>query len=220
MPVRDNVVLVYVMGMIGATILEYFTGALMESLFHVRYWDYSNHRFNLNGHICLACSIGWGFFSIAMVYLVQEPVAGVLLQIPEQYVEDIVGIITVVAAGDTMLSVREALDLKELLKDMTQNSQELQRLQKRMDVILAVLGDDTEKIRERVSAGIEKNRENLAQTKETLSQTRLLKELERMKGGTGAGKERNGTEDAWKSCPVPPGFPYLKEKPGFHFFQV
>lgn len=32
-------------GMIGATILEYFTGALMESLFHVRYWDYSNHRF-------------------------------------------------------------------------------------------------------------------------------------------------------------------------------
>ena len=49
-----------------------------------------------------------------------------LLQIPEQYVEDIVGIITVVAAGDTMLSVREALDLKELLKDMTQNSQELQ----------------------------------------------------------------------------------------------
>ena len=62
--------------------------------------------------------------------------------------EDIVGIITVVAAGDTMLSVREALDLKELLKDMTQNSQELQRLQKRMDVILAVLGDDTEKIRE------------------------------------------------------------------------
>ena len=54
MPVRDNVVLVYVMGMIGATILEYFTGALMESLFHVRYWDYSSHRFNLNGHICLA----------------------------------------------------------------------------------------------------------------------------------------------------------------------
>ena len=214
MPVRDNVVLVYVMGMIGATILEYFTGALMESLFHVRYWDYSNHRFNLNGHICLACSIGWGFFSIAMVYLVQEPVAGVLLQIPEQYVEDIVGIITVVAAGDTMLSVREALHLKELLKDMTQNSQELQRLQKRMDVILAVLGDDTEKIRDRVSAGIEKNRENLAQTKETLSQTRLLKELERMKGELEQAKNEMAQKMPGKAVLYRQASRILKRNPG------
>ena len=45
-PVRDNILLVFLMGMIGATILEYFTGITMERLFHVRYWDYRNLKFN------------------------------------------------------------------------------------------------------------------------------------------------------------------------------
>ena len=36
LPVRDNLPLVFIMGMIGATLLEFFTGMVMESLFHVR----------------------------------------------------------------------------------------------------------------------------------------------------------------------------------------
>ena len=39
--VQKNLVLVFIIGMIAATILEYITGALMEKLFHVRYWDYT-----------------------------------------------------------------------------------------------------------------------------------------------------------------------------------
>ena len=40
-PVKEHVALVYVCGMIGATILEYITGWGMEKLLKVRYWDYS-----------------------------------------------------------------------------------------------------------------------------------------------------------------------------------
>ena len=47
--------------------LEYCTGAAMEALFKVRYWDYSDKPFNLNGHICLFCSLGWGVFSVLLV---------------------------------------------------------------------------------------------------------------------------------------------------------
>ncbi|MDU5262591.1 MAG: putative ABC transporter permease, partial [Clostridium celatum] len=39
--VENNLLLVFVIGMISATILEYITGVAMEKLFHVRYWDYS-----------------------------------------------------------------------------------------------------------------------------------------------------------------------------------
>ena len=38
---RENLWMIYLLGMISATILEYFTGAAMEKLFHVRYWDYT-----------------------------------------------------------------------------------------------------------------------------------------------------------------------------------
>ena len=37
MPFQDNLVLVYIAGCIGATVLEYVTGVTMEALFKVRY---------------------------------------------------------------------------------------------------------------------------------------------------------------------------------------
>ena len=81
-PVRDNVFLTFLFGAVGATILEYFTGAAMEALFKVRYWDYSNNRFNLNGHICLGTTIAWGFLTLAMVHILQTPVEAVVNAIP------------------------------------------------------------------------------------------------------------------------------------------
>ena len=61
--VRDSIPLIFLFGMVGATLLEYVTGAVMERLFNVKYWDYSNQKFNLNGYICLTSSLGWGLFS-------------------------------------------------------------------------------------------------------------------------------------------------------------
>ena len=60
LPVAANPLLVFLMGMAGATLLEYVTGSFLENTFHVRYWDYSMYRWNLHGHICLAASLCWG----------------------------------------------------------------------------------------------------------------------------------------------------------------
>ena len=53
LPVADNLWLVYVLGMLAATLLEYVVGAVMEQLFKVRYWDYTKQPCNLHGYICL-----------------------------------------------------------------------------------------------------------------------------------------------------------------------
>ena len=49
-PVKEVLWLVYLIGAIGATILEYITGWAMESLFKMKYWDYSNQN---SGGFCL-----------------------------------------------------------------------------------------------------------------------------------------------------------------------
>lgn len=46
--VADNAVLVYICGMIAATALEYVTGAAMEAIFNMKYWDYSDKKFNIS----------------------------------------------------------------------------------------------------------------------------------------------------------------------------
>lgn len=60
MGVRENILLIFLFGMMAATLLEYVTGAVMERIFRVRYWDYSNQKFNLNGYICVSSSLCWG----------------------------------------------------------------------------------------------------------------------------------------------------------------
>ena len=65
-PFSDNVFILYFAGSILTTILEYATGAIMESIFHTSWWDYSDQRFNFRGRICLSSSIGWGFAAILL----------------------------------------------------------------------------------------------------------------------------------------------------------
>ena len=55
---RSPVVL-FLAGMIAATALEYVTGVVMEAIFGVKYWDYSTHRFQFQGRICLQSSLAW-----------------------------------------------------------------------------------------------------------------------------------------------------------------
>ena len=145
--VRDNLWLVYVIGMISSTILEYFTGDAMQRMFGVRYWDYSKHRFNLKGHICLGVSLGWGLFSVLLVRFVNPPVMDLVTALPYRLTEILTYGLTVVLAVDTTVSVYEALDLKKLLKEMAEGSETIQKVQRRADFVYAMAEDDLKRRR-------------------------------------------------------------------------
>lgn len=66
-----NPVVLFVLGALVTCSLEYFTSYLMEKLFHARWWDYTNRRFNINGRICLIGAIVFGAFSVFLVLILQ-----------------------------------------------------------------------------------------------------------------------------------------------------
>lgn len=149
LPVADDLLLVYLLGTAAATLLEYVTGAVMETIFKVRYWDYSSHRFNLHGHICLTSSIAWGFFSILLVRFLHPPVGRLLGRVPEIVVEPLAFLLTVFATIDVVRSVQDALDLREMLERLTEENEDLRRLARRAEVAAAFAGDDLRRFRER-----------------------------------------------------------------------
>ena len=61
--------------MVGATILEYTTSWVMEELFHARWWDYSNFRFNVQGRVCLLGAVIFGIAGVVIVLGAQPYVA-------------------------------------------------------------------------------------------------------------------------------------------------
>lgn len=153
LPVREHLFLVFLFGMIGATLLEYVTGEAMERIFHVRYWDYSKQRFNVNGHICLMSSLTWGGFSVFMETILHQPIEHIVLALPEMLLQCVTLALTITIVIDLTESFNEAMDLKKMLMNMTENSEEIQRIKKRLEIIVAIVDEQTTGLKERAEAG-------------------------------------------------------------------
>ena len=154
-PFQHNLFLTYVAGCIGATILEYITGVTMEVLFKVRYWDYSNQPFNFQGYICLGTTLAWGGLTILMTRIIHKPIEGLLYMIPFNLLSVVVFILTVFIAADFALSFRAALDIRDILLAMEKVKEEMAHMQKRLDVIAAVTGEEIGQYRSAAEMRIE-----------------------------------------------------------------
>ena len=149
LPVRGSLALIFLLGMAAASALEYVTGAAMEALFKVRYWDYSNQPFNLNGHICLTCSLAWGAFSILLVRVLHPPLEDLVLWLPGFLTDVLACGLTIYTTADTVRSFQAAMDLREVLTRLTEENEDLRRLARRVEVMSAFAEDDLRRFRER-----------------------------------------------------------------------
>ena len=148
--VENNLLLVFVIGMISATILEYITGVAMEILFHVRYWDYSKEPININGHICLISSLAWGVFSVLLVTFVNPNIERLVIIIPNGISEVISYIITVFITIDAVQSFNEAMDLKKILIKFTERNDAINNIKKRIEIFEAFINEDVKYIQEKL----------------------------------------------------------------------
>ena len=140
-PFKENLILTFFAGAVGATLLELVTGMLLEAIFKVRYWDYSNQKFNYKGHICLSSTIAWGFLTIGMNEVLHPGIIGILALLPERPVRIVMGLVTCFLLTDITISVREALDLRNLLVGMEDMRKEMLLMRRRVDVIIACMDD-------------------------------------------------------------------------------
>lgn len=190
--VRENLPLIFLFGMAAASVLEYFAGVGMEKIFHVRYWDYSNQKFNLNGHICLTSSLAWGFFSVLLVRVIHPPVETAVLSIPATTAEVVTVVLSILVAGDVTQSFHEALDLKETLIRLSESNEHIRRLQKRLEVASAFAELDYEeqqkKFREKL-AGKGEFLRNLEEYRQ-MQQQRLRELAQKLAQSVEAGKQK------------------------------
>ena len=113
LPISDNLLLLFVGGVVVATVLEYVTAVLMENIFHTSWWDYSDNKFNFQGRICLGCSLGWGVFTVGL-FRVLHPVVQEFTELYTRRTGEVaVCVITVVYIVDFAFSAAAAFHLHE-----------------------------------------------------------------------------------------------------------
>ncbi|MCM1283850.1 MAG: putative ABC transporter permease [Muribaculaceae bacterium] len=105
---------VFFICMFGSAILEYITSYATERLFHAVWWDYSRIPFNINGRVCLPCSIGFGAAGLIVLYGIHPYMAGLTNAIPLCWQEVIALVFMAVFSADCMLTLDSlvALNLK------------------------------------------------------------------------------------------------------------
>ncbi len=64
-----EVLLFYLGVTILMTLIEFSGGMLIEKIFHVVYWDYTNLKLNFGNYISLEISLLWGLFATFVNYL-------------------------------------------------------------------------------------------------------------------------------------------------------
>ncbi len=118
LPLYDKPVALFLASMVAATVFEYIVGVIMEKLFKVKYWDYSTHRFQFQGRICLQSSLCWGFLGLILVRCIHRPVEWVIAFLPFWALVAADIIWSAAFLSDVVVSVRAALDLAKLLEEL------------------------------------------------------------------------------------------------------
>lgn len=181
MPVKDKILLCFVAGMIAASALEFITGMLMEALFNVRYWDYSNEKFNIKGYVCLKAALCWGMATILANAILQKSVEKVTDMIPSEYLRIIVVVLVFIFAVDFTLSFSAALDIKDILAKMDAMKTEAIKMRKRLRTIVSSGEgkiDDSECYEDIVKAlesEMEKTRDNNELTEENKAEISVFR---------------------------------------------
>lgn len=162
-PFGDNLAVLYIDGVIVATILEYITGWLMERIFHTRWWDYSHRKYNLQGYISLGTSLGWGVFTVLLFKVFQPAVSWFTDLYPQKIGEIVLIVISVLYVLDFITSAWAAFGLtknfakvEDMMEDIAQylHSSKLyetkEEIQERLETVRAHIR--TQEVVERLSA--------------------------------------------------------------------
>lgn len=106
-----DTIIIYFVGSIGATILEYITSLALEKILKARWWDYSNYPLNINGRICLIASLFWGVVAVAAIDLLNPWLIGLYEKVPHDARLVFASVMSTLFVMDMIVTVNSILDL-------------------------------------------------------------------------------------------------------------
>ena len=133
-PLEDDLLLLYLGGVILPSALELVGGWALYKLYRTRWWDYTDKPFNIGGYVCLEFSLMWGVGAMVMVKVIHPTLAALVNIIPPLVGFVLMCLLYAVYAADVVATAIAASDL----------ARELDALEKVADSMHAVSDAMTE----------------------------------------------------------------------------
>ena len=121
---KNDKLVLFVLIIVICSILEYVTSYLMEKIFHIRWWDYSNHKYNINGRICLETMIPFGIGGVLLITYINPYLNNMLNKINDQLLTFSKIVLFIVFITDILLSFNIIIGLKNITTNIKSDSTE------------------------------------------------------------------------------------------------
>ncbi len=127
---NDSLLSIFLEGACVACVIEYLTSYVMEKIYHRRWWDYSNKRFNVNGRICAEGFVVFGLFSVVSIKYLDPRMAAWLATY------DLIPLVVVATIGMTLF-----------VTDLIMTINQMAHLQEKLDLFTADLVKEADKLK-------------------------------------------------------------------------
>lgn len=120
----DDPFVLFIMSVLLCSILEYFTGYIMEKLFKARWWDYSHKKFNINGRICLDNLIAFGLLGLFVMYVLNPFILSLLAKVNVVILNIMAIILFILFIIDLSISLKIISGFKNIAKSVKRDNTE------------------------------------------------------------------------------------------------
>lgn len=162
-------VILFAIGIVFASLIEFLAGFILDKLFHARWWEYSDRKFNINGYICLEFSIIWGLAIAFVLRVIQPGIENIVDMIP--YILGIISLIIIYLCfvADIVITVLTVLKMNKQLEKMEDIQKSILKIS---DGMSEIIGTGTIKTMDKLEKGYETATEKQEQLHENLNENK------------------------------------------------
>ena len=73
----------FLIGAVFLSFIEFLGGTLIEAIFGITFWNYSNMKFNFGKYASLEMSLVWGIASLVLIYIIEPFLRKIASKIPK-----------------------------------------------------------------------------------------------------------------------------------------
>lgn len=122
----------FVMAILVCGTLEYLTSYFMEKIYHARWWDYSQRKFNINGRVCLNTIIPFGLLGMFIMYVSNPFLLGTIESLPETALNIVFWVLLVIFVLDNIISTNVISYVGKTTKEFGKSLDNTEEITKRV----------------------------------------------------------------------------------------
>lgn len=154
-------------------VLEYITSYVIEKLFHARWWDYNNFKFNINGRICLETLIPFTIIGQIILRYASPTFINILSDMPVVWLHILTGAFLLIFITDMLISYNIIRSFKKISNEAKDNTEEITKKVKEIisktwrgkRLISAFPNLDIEVIKEKIRRKVEESKWKIGKKK-------------------------------------------------------